>query len=377
MFGAPYTQPKETLQVSFCFVLHTIGQIGDKMGAVALRWHRAAKPLAFLISLFAVWSAGSQGPIAAYVQEVKQNEPVAETFQSRTVADQPSLREWIEAEAPRRRIAPANAVIDRVWKAIPGYDGREVDISATYAKARLIGAFPASDNFPWVYRAIPPSVGLDELPLQPIYRGNPAKPMVGLMINVAWGDEYLPAILDTLDQEQVKATFFLDGTWLSKHESVARTLLERGHELSNHAYSHPGMSRLSLARQREEIDRTEQLLKRLGVRNRWFAPPSGDYDERTVKAADEFGLKTVLWTLDTVDWKNPPADAVIAKVAAKVGPGQLILMHPTATTKSALQGIIHAIRSKGLQPGSVSATLSSARVEIPPKTDSGTGPNTR
>jgi probable sporulation protein (polysaccharide deacetylase family) len=359
---ASHTQPKETPKVSFCFDLHTIGQIKDKMGAVDLRWHRAAKPVVFLICLFAVWSAGSQGPLAAYVQEVKRSQP-AEAIQPHPVTGSPSLRAWIELEAQRRRIAPVNAMIDRVWKAIPGYDGREVDIQATYDKARMLGAVPDMDGFPWVYRSVPPAIGLDELPLAPIYRGNPSKPMVALMINVAWGEAYLPAILDTLDAEKVKATFFLDGSWLSKNESMAKSILERGHELSNHAYSHPRMSQLSMERQREEINRTEQLLKRLGVRNRWFAPPSGDFDARTVQAAGESGLRTVLWTLDTIDWKNPPSDAVVAKVSAKIGPGQLILMHPTATTKSALQGMIRAIRAKGLHPGTVSETLSSARVE--------------
>ncbi len=324
---------------------------------------RLVKPAAMIAVLTAVWLAGAYGPMAGYVQAVKQGLPDDRVGFSEASTDGMSLREWVEAKAAERGIAPTDAVIDRVWKAIPGYEGREVDVEATVAQAQSAGLSPNAADFPWVYRSVPPKIHLDDLPLAPIYRGNPSKPMVALMINVAWGDEYLPDMLDTLDAEKVKATFFLDGTWLAKHEETARDLLARGHELSNHAYTHPNMSRLNEAAQRREIERTEQLLQKLDVRNRWFAPPSGDYNEQTVKTAGDAGLRTVLWTLDTVDWKRPPASSVIAKVAAQIGPGQLVLMHPTATTRDALKGMIKVIRDKGLRLGTVTDTLSETRVE--------------
>jgi probable sporulation protein (polysaccharide deacetylase family) len=217
-----------------------------------------------------------------------------------------------------------------------------------------------------VYREVPPAVGLADLEPAPTYRGNPNKPMVGLMINVAWGNEYLPSILETLRKEKVSATFFFDGSWLAKNGELAQEIVREGHEASNHAYTHPAMSSLDAARQRSEIARTEELLKtKLGVRNRWFAPPSGDFNQTTVDVASEAGLKTVLWTLDTVDWKKPPASSVVAKVTARVQAGSLILMHPTQTTQDALPGIIRAIRAKGLIPGTVTETLSEKRIDSP------------
>lgn len=111
----------------------------------------------------------------------------------------------IREEAAKRRIEPVNATVDRVWKAIPGYNGREVDIERTYQKAKLL---PAGAEIEYIYREIKPQVSLDDLGAQPIYRGNPNKPMAALMINVAWGEEYLLPMLDTLDEAKVKATFF-------------------------------------------------------------------------------------------------------------------------------------------------------------------------
>lgn len=321
---------------------------------------------AMLACLAAVLAAGRYSPIGDYVQAVKNERSASIAFDEFGASDQRQLEEWIRTEASKLREPPVDAVIDRVWKAIPGYNGREVDIGATIAQAKAMGLKPGGNpqDFPWVFREVAPAVQLDELEPAPVYRGNPNKPMVGLMINVAWGDEYLPSILNTLRDEKTKATFFFDGSWLSKHLETAKGIVKEGHEASNHAYTHPKMSALGEARQRSEIARTEALLKdRLGVKNKWFAPPSGDYNGLTVRVASELGLRTVLWTLDTIDWKSPPPDSVVAKVAARAEPGTLILMHPTATTEQALKGIIRAVRAKGLEPGTVLDTLSSARVE--------------
>ncbi|MFR9709327.1 polysaccharide deacetylase family protein [Paenibacillus sp. MB22_1] len=280
-----------------------------------------------------------------------------------TAKDTDPLLAKIREEAEKQRIEPIDAVVDRVWKAIPGYNGREVDIERTYKKAKQL---PEGANIEYVYRELRPKVNLEDLGPQPIYRGNPNKPMAALMINVAWGNEYLVPMLDTLDQQKVKATFFLDGSWLKKNGDLAAEIKRRGHEIENHAYSHPNMSQLEQTRARLEISKTKELLKeKLGVENRWFAPPSGDYNMQTVKLAAEQGLKTVLWTVDTVDWKNPPAASIVSKISSKVGPGSLILMHPTASSRDALEGMIQAIRSKGLVLGTVEQTLSPDRVEVP------------
>lgn len=273
------------------------------------------------------------------------------------------LLSTIQAEAAQRRIEPIDAVVDRVWKAIPGYNGLEVDVESTYQKARLK---PEGSDIDYVYREIKPQVNLDDLGAHPVYRGNPNKPMVAFMINVAWGNEYIVPMLDILDKNKVKATFFFDGSWLKKNSDLALEIQKRGHQIENHAYSHPNMSQLEATRARLEISKTKDLLKeKLGVENRWFAPPSGDFNDKTVALAAEQGLKTVLWTLDTVDWMNPPAASIVSKISKKVEPGSLILMHPTASSRDALQGMIDAIRSKGLVLGTVEETLSPNRVNVP------------
>ncbi|MNP05045.1 Peptidoglycan-N-acetylglucosamine deacetylase [compost metagenome] len=253
-----------------------------------------------------------------------------------------------------------NAKIDRVWKAIPGYNGVEVDVDATY---ELIKSKGKSSTITYVYQQLIPKVGLDDLEAQPIYRGNPLKPMISLMINVAWGNEYIIPMLNTLEQENVKATFFLDGKWLKSNVELAKEIQKRGHELSNHAYSHLNMSQLGEEKAISEINKTKVLLKdELGIESKWFAPPSGDFDSDTVRIAKKLGMHTVLWTLDTVDWKHPSPQSIVTKISTKVEPGYLILMHPTSSSSEALQGMIQAIKGKGLHLGTVSQTLSSERI---------------
>ncbi|MDF2963680.1 MAG: polysaccharide deacetylase [Paenibacillus sp.] len=270
------------------------------------------------------------------------------------------LLEKIMSEAEKRKIAPINARLDRVWKAIPGYNGVEVDIEKSLALT-LERQTPGQLHL--ILKEVPPAIGIEQLGSHPIYKGNPGKPMVSLMINVAWGEEFLPKMLSVLEKENVHATFFFDGSWLKKNIPTAQIIKEKGHELSNHAYSHKDMSKLSRDQAYSEINKTQQLLeKELGVNNVLFAPPSGDFNQATVDIARELKLKTILWTLDTVDWQKPAPSTIVQKIAARVEPGSLILMHPTTSSSEALERMIKVIKNKGLRLGTVSELISTERI---------------
>ncbi|SDW32826.1 probable sporulation protein, polysaccharide deacetylase family [Marininema mesophilum] len=307
-----------------------------------------------LIFVPLIWLGIHSSTVTAYVDMVKKGEA-----QPAFTVDE--LHERIAKESEARAQKPINARVDRVWKAIPGYNGRVVDREATY---RIASKQKLSHPNPWIYREIPPKVGLDDLSPSPIYRGNEKKSMVALMINVAWGTEHLSKMLSTLKQEHVRVTFFLDGSWLKKHETEARAILAEGHEIGNHAYTHPMMSRLDRGRMDKEIRQTESLIRRLGTRSRFFAPPGGDFNQMTVDVAHDLGMKTVMWTVDTVDWRKTSSPAwMISRVRKGVGNGTLILMHPTDRTAIALPQIIRTVKQKGIKLGTVAEVLSSKRID--------------
>lgn len=321
-----------------------------------MKTEKAAVVLACIAIVVGIGS--TSGPVKDMLAQLKGQEALA-VWNEVPVFQSDDLRGQIEEKAAKLSAPAVDAVLDRVWKAIPGYNGLEVDVETTYRNALLKPGEPIR----YMYREVPPKVNLKDLGAHPIYKGNPAKPMVAFMINVAWGNEYIMPMLDILDQEKVKVTFFLDGSWLSKNQPLALEMQKRGHEMENHAYTHPNMSKLSRDRATAEIQKTQQLLKQsLNVTNKWFAPPSGDFNQQTVEIADSLGLRTVLWTLDTVDWRNPSPESVVSKITSRAEPGTLVLMHPTASSSQALRGMIQGIKKKGLSLGTVSQTLSPERV---------------
>jgi len=300
------------------------------------------------------------GNISSFMQHIKEQDAVYTFVQvNRSDSEKAELLKQIKEEAEKLRVEPINARIDRVYKAIPGYNGLEVDIDATY---ELNVNTVRGAQLRFIYREVEPAVQLEDLGSYPIYKGNPEKRSVALMINVAWGNEYLDSILNTLKTEDVKATFFLDGSWLSKNKELALRIQQEGHEISNHAYSHPDMATLSRSEQQRQIVKTEQLLKEMNVNNQWFAPPSGSFNATTVQVAREQGLLTVLWTIDTIDWRNPSPEQVMARIKSNLEPGAMILMHPTTATEQTLPMMIQYMKEKGYIPGTVAHTLSSERL---------------
>lgn len=290
-------------------------------------------------------------PVDTYLETLKQSEV-------RSQLSERDIEREIEELARKMEEPAINARIDRVWQAIPGYNGIQVDRERSLRFSKEVG------QVNWktlILQEIEPEISLSDLPPHPIYRGNPKKPMVAFMVNVAWGTEYLEEMLSIFDQYQVKATFFLDGKWLKEQEKMAKKILVHGHEIGNHAYSHPDLRKLSVERIREEIVKTEELINRLGTKSRFFAPPAGAYDQRVVQIAHEHQMYTVLWTLDTVDWQKPDAEVIVERIVPNLENGALILMHPTAPTVEALPRLIEGALEKELLPVTVSELISPSR----------------
>ena len=183
----------------------------------------------------------------------------------------------------------------------------------------------------------------------------------GFLINVAWGTVY-PDILKVWIATRY-ATFFFDGSWVRTTRNLPKEIKGAGHEIGNHAYSHPDLSRYSVNQTVDELVKTNKvIIETLNVKPKWFAPPSGSFNDDTVRVAHELGMGTILWTVDTIDWKNPDTWEMVNRVVGKVENGSMILMHPTGPTAEGLDTMIKEIMDKGLQLGTVSNLMSEERV---------------
>ncbi|PGT86715.1 MULTISPECIES: polysaccharide deacetylase family protein [Bacillaceae] len=290
---------------------------------------------------------------SSYVDQIKHASVTVSKHQD-------ELYEEIAAKAPEYNIPAQNAEVHKVWKATPGYNGLEVDIDQSYKKMKAKGTF---DESLLVYRQVKPSVHLEDLPAEPIYRGHPDKPMVSFIINVAWGNEYIPDMLETLNKYHVKATFFLEGRWVKENPDMAMMIVDAGHEIGNHSYSHPDMSQLSSGNIREQLSKTNEVIKSVtDITPTWFAPPSGSFKNEVVKIANDMSMKTVMWSVDTIDWQRPEPHVLVSRVMSKVHNGALILMHPTSSTSESLETLILSIKQKGYSFGSVSMLVNEERL---------------
>jgi peptidoglycan-N-acetylglucosamine deacetylase len=270
------------------------------------------------------------------------------------------LYQSIMKNASTYEIPPSDAKIDRVWKAIPGYNGLKVDINASYKKMEKKGIF---DDKKLVFKQTPPMVHLKDLPPTPIYKGHPDKPMVSFIINVAWGNEYLSDMLATLKNHNISATFFLEGNWVKNNPELAKMIASSGNEVGNHSFTHPDMKKLTASMAREQMVKTNEVIEAVtGEKCKWFAPPSGSYRDETVKVAAELKMKTVMWTVDTIDWQKPSPDTLINRVITKIDNGSIVLMHPTESTAKSLDRLIMLIEKKNLKIGKVTELMSEERI---------------
>lgn len=232
--------------------------------------------------------------------------------------------------------------------------GQLVDVQST-VKALLDA--PAQASVDLVTVLILPSITTAHF--QPIYRGPTSEPRVALMINVDWGDEFIPGMLDVFAHHGVSATWFPTGRWAKASPDLAKKIAQDGHEVGNHGGWHGSPSEMSRSETARLIQEGEDLiLEATGQKPQGFAPPSGDFNQQTVAVAAELGYKTVLWTVDTVDWQRPAPTVIIDRIKSKVVNGALILMHPTQPTLEALPVILDYLSRSGFQCVTVTELLS-------------------
>lgn len=191
------------------------------------------------------------------------------------------------------------------------------------------------------------------------YRGNTSQNNVTLMINVYWGNEYLPLMLKTLQEYNVKTTFFVGGMWVAKYPEELINIYEQGHEIANHGFFHKDQSTMSFTENQQEIINTHKLVRQyLGIEMNLFAPPSGAFNNDTIQAAQALDYQVIMWSRDTIDWRDHDADLIYTRATQNLSNGELILMHPTAETAQALPRILEYCKQHNLNVVPVSSTIS-------------------
>ncbi len=269
--------------------------------------------------------------------------------------DAADLEQRLAALARRLPQQPVDARLDHSTGAVPALDGVQVDVAATVTA--VLQASSGAD-VPLHYRRLPAAITLWDLPPAPIWQGNPAKNQVALTINVAWGNEYLPDLLAVLKSRRIRASFFLVGGWAEKFPDLARRIADAGHEIASHGYSTTDYAGLAPDRlRRQVVDAEEAIVSATGQRPTLFSPHKGEWTPELLALLREEEYLPIHWTVDTVDWRNPAPQEMVARVLSKVGSGSIILLHPTAASAAGLGPLLDGIRAKGLEVVDVSTLL--------------------
>lgn len=202
----------------------------------------------------------------------------------------------------------------------------------------------------------------------PIYCVDTDEPKVAITFDAAWGNEETDKLLEVLDECDVKATFFMTGTWVEKYPDSVKKIVESGHEAANHSLSHSDPVNLSGEQLVEELMTAHNKVKELtGVEMKLYRPPYGSYTNESVLTCIENGYYCIQWDVDSLDWKDYGVDSIVKTVLnhKHLGNGSIILMHNGSKyTADALEAVICGLQAKGYEIVKVSELIYKDNYEI-------------
>ncbi|MEQ1861434.1 MAG: polysaccharide deacetylase family protein [Chthoniobacteraceae bacterium] len=177
-----------------------------------------------------------------------------------------------------------------------------------------------------------------------------------------------PRLLDMLKQRGIHATFFVCGECVAQYPEIARRIVDEGHEIANHSWSHPNLIPLSEAGVRSQLERTHQVVKQTtGAEIKVFRPPYGNFTQRQrAWAHGTYGYKTIIWDVDPLDWKVRNAAHVENEIVKRTVAGSIVLAHDIhKTTVDAMPSTFDALLAKGFKFVTVSELIAKDRPAAP------------
>ena len=198
-------------------------------------------------------------------------------------------------------------------------------------------------NYP---SAVDASASARQLPIYCVQRD---QKLLSVSFDAAWGNEDTQQLIDILGRYGVKATFFVVGEWADKYPESVKALHDAGHEVMNHSNTHAHYPQLSAEEITADLEACNDKIEAVtGVRPTLVRLPYGDYDDNAIRAVRALGMEPIQWDVDSLDWKEIPAEEIVERVTGKVGPGSIVLFHNAALhTPEALPEIIETLIQEG------------------------------
>jgi len=216
-----------------------------------------------------------------------------------------------------------NGGVRKPLEQIPGYDAAKINPDYEHSKYELV------------------------------YKANTSRQEVALTFDDFGSDKTVTQILDILEEHDVKATFFLRAKGVESNPNLARAMVEGGHDVANHSYSHPVVTTLSPEELQEDVVKAHQVITE-AIQEQpvmLFRPPTGVVDDIRAKALAATGYPVIaMYDVTTLDWDvNNSADDIVHGVMTKAEPGSVILLHmlDDIHTIEALPRVLEGLKEKG------------------------------
>ncbi|MEQ1852365.1 MAG: polysaccharide deacetylase family protein [Chthoniobacteraceae bacterium] len=189
-------------------------------------------------------------------------------------------------------------------------------------------------------------------------------PYIAITFDDGPHDSQTPRLLKMLKERGIKATFFCVGQCVAQNPEIAKQITTEGHEIANHSWSHPLLTNMNEATVRDQIGRTHNvILQTTGVTPTLLRPPYGAFTVRQrAWAHATWGYKTVLWDVDSLDWKHRSPAKTQSIIVSETRQGSIILCHDIhKTTVDAMPGTLDGLLAKGFKFVTATALLNMHR----------------
>ena len=165
-----------------------------------------------------------------------------------------------------------------------------------------------------------------------------------------------PQALDILAKYKIKATFFVQGKNIAGNEAILKRMQSEGHEVGNHSWNHPILTKLSLEDAKKQITDTEDAIKSvLGKSTKLMRPPYGAISDDIRNSLD---LSFIMWNVDSLDWKSKNEAAILTEIQHQTSDGAIILMHDIhQPSVNSLPKVIEYLQGQGYSFVTVSELL--------------------
>ena len=193
----------------------------------------------------------------------------------------------------------------------------------------------------------------------PIYKVETEENKIALTMNCAWNVDDIDKILEILEKNNVKITFFMVGDWIEKYSEAVKKIYDAGHEIGTHSDTHPHVNNLSYEENIKQLENSNDKIEKItGNRTNLYRTPYGEYNQTVIKAAQDKGYYTIQWNLDTLDYTGLTGEEMWNRIKDKIGSGDIILMHNgTEHTADSLDAIIKKIKEKNLEVVKISELI--------------------